>query len=146
MALRRRNRLRREGAKASIDMNSLIDLTFLLLVVFIVTLPTLEQKVDVKLPVGEAREQDSHDPRSLSITVKTVSGAKDGAAFYLDDRQMDLDAIRAELEQAIRDDPDASVVIRGDTEAAYGEIFKVVKVAHGCNVRNLGLAHAAQGD
>ena len=60
MSLRRRNHARREGAKANIDMNSLIDLTFLLLVVFIVTLPTLEQSVHIVLPVGktESRKDD----------------------------------------------------------------------------------------
>ena len=53
MSMRSRSRARREKAKANIDMNSLIDLTFLLLVVFIVTLPTLEQSVHIVLPTGK---------------------------------------------------------------------------------------------
>ena len=39
---RRKHKGRTEGAKANIDMNSLIDLTFLLLVTFILTIPALE--------------------------------------------------------------------------------------------------------
>ena len=47
----RRGRSRRaSGAKANIDMNSLIDLTFLLLVTFMVTIPALEQGVSILLP------------------------------------------------------------------------------------------------
>ena len=57
MSVRRRSRARREGTRANIDMNSLIDLTFLLLVVFIVTLPTLEQTVHIVLPVGKTESQ-----------------------------------------------------------------------------------------
>ena len=51
MSLRLRNRRRRaQRPGANIDMNSLIDLTFLLLVTFIVTLPALEQGVSIILP------------------------------------------------------------------------------------------------
>ena len=64
MSLRRRNRKRREGAKAAIDMNSLIDLTFLLLVVFIVTLPTLEQSVHIVLPVGKTESQNDEKKKN----------------------------------------------------------------------------------
>ena len=49
MSLRRR-RHRGDKPKAQVDMTSLIDLTFLLLVTFIVTLPALEQGVSIMLP------------------------------------------------------------------------------------------------
>ena len=55
MALGRRRR-RVERPKAQIDMNSLIDLTFLLLVTFIVTLPALEQGVSILLPQAKTDE------------------------------------------------------------------------------------------
>ena len=49
------SRLRRHGGRiggprASIDMNSLIDLTFLLLVTFMLTIPALEQGISIMLP------------------------------------------------------------------------------------------------
>jgi biopolymer transport protein ExbD len=50
MGHRRRRRSRSEKPKASVDMTSLIDLTFLLLVTFIVTLPALEGAIQIKLP------------------------------------------------------------------------------------------------
>ena len=46
---RRKHKGRTEGAKANIDMNSLIDLTFLLLVTFILTIPALEQDLLAKV-------------------------------------------------------------------------------------------------
>ena len=65
--MRRRARARREGAKAEINMNSLIDLTFILLVVFIVTLPTLEQSIHVLLPVGKTQKAQNDKKKVFSI-------------------------------------------------------------------------------
>ena len=79
MSMRRRGRARREGPSARIDMNSLIDLTFLLLVVFIVTLPTLEQSIHVMLPVGKTSKAQDDKKKTLSITVDST-----GAIFVGD--------------------------------------------------------------
>ena len=49
----RRRRQRGEKPKATVDMTSLIDLTFLLLVTFIVTLPALEQGISI-MQIGRA--------------------------------------------------------------------------------------------
>ena len=56
--MRRRRRVRGEKPKAAVDMTSLIDLTFLLLVTFIVTLPALEQGVSILLPREDGRTAD----------------------------------------------------------------------------------------
>lgn len=53
---RRSRRGRVGGARASIDMNSLIDLTFLLLVTFMLTIPALEQGITVLLPRAKDRK------------------------------------------------------------------------------------------
>ena len=132
MSLRRRRRLRRDGAKASIDMNSLIDLTFLLLVVFIVTLPTLEQTIRIMLPVGKAQKQDDKK-KILSVTVNS-----DGMMF-LGEMPVTLADLKVRLSQAVGEDPETSVVIRGDVRAKYDEVYKVVKTAKDCNVKHLGL-------
>ena len=50
MSRRSRRGARTGVGKASIDMNSLIDLTFLLLVTFILTIPALEQGISIMLP------------------------------------------------------------------------------------------------
>lgn len=134
MSLRRRNRARRESAKASIDMTSLIDLTFLLLVVFIVTLPTLEQSVPIVLPVGKSQSQkDEKKKKSLSVSVN-----REGQTF-LGEEPVTHESLRARLEKAISDDPETSVLIRGDVGAVYGDVYALVKLAKDCRVKHLGL-------
>lgn len=132
MSLRRRRHLRREGAKASIDMNSLIDLTFLLLVVFIVTLPTLEQTIHVALPVGKAQKQDDKK-KNFSVTIDSAG------KIFLGEMPVTQEDLKARLTQAVAEDPETSVVIRGDVRVGYGDVYNIVKVAKDCNVKHLGL-------
>ena len=132
MSLRRRGRSRRDGAKASIDMNSLIDLTFLLLVVFIVTLPTLEQTIHVALPVGKAQKQDDKK-KNFSVTIDSAG------KIFLGEMPVTQDDLKARLTQAVAEDPETSVVIRGDVRVGYGDVYNVVKTAKDCNVKHLGL-------
>ena len=134
MSLRRRNRARREGAKANIDMNSLIDLTFLLLVVFIVTLPTLEQSVHIVLPVGKTESQkDDKQPKNISVSID-----KQGKIF-LGEEPVTQDILKERLAKAVQEDPESNVLIRGDVGAAYGDVYSIVKIAKDCNVKHLGL-------
>lgn len=132
MRLRRRNR-RREGAKATVDMNSLIDLTFLLLVVFIVTLPTLEQSVHIVLPVGKTAKAQDEKKKNLSISID-----KDGKLF-LGEAPMTMESLKEKMSEAVASDPDVNVLIRGDVSANYGDIYAVVKTAKECNIKHLGL-------
>ena len=124
--------MRREGAKASIDMNSLIDLTFLLLVVFIVTLPTLEQTIHVALPVGKAQKQDDKK-KNFSVTIDSAG------KIFLGEMPVTQEDLKARLTQAVAEDPETSVVIRGDVRVGYGDVYSIVKTAKDCNVKHLGL-------
>ena len=134
MSLRRRNHARREGAKANIDMNSLIDLTFLLLVVFIVTLPTLEQSVHIVLPVGKTESQkDDKQPKNFTVSID-----KQGKIF-LGEKPVTREMLKERLVKAVQDDPESNVLIRGDVGAEYGDVYSIVKIAKDCNVKHLGL-------
>ena len=133
MSLRRRMRTRREGAKASIDMNSLIDLTFLLLVVFIVTLPTLEQSIHVLLPVGKTSKAQDDKKKTFSITVDSLG------KIFVGEAPTTRDDLKASLTKAVSEDPDVSVLVRGDVRVGYGDVYEVVKIAKDCNVKHLGL-------
>ena len=131
--MRRRARVRREGSKAEINMNSLIDLTFILLVVFIVTLPTLEQSIHVLLPVGKTEKAQNDKKKNFSITVDSIG------KIFIGEAPVTMEDLKARLAKAVADDPDVSVLVRGDVRVGYGDVYEVVKVAKDANVRHLGL-------
>ena len=133
MSLRRRKRARREGAKANIDMNSLIDLTFLLLVVFIVTLPTLEQSIHIMLPVGKVEKAQDDKKKVFSISVDSQG------KIFVGEAPTTADDLKSRLAAKIAEDPDLNVLVRGDVRVSYGDVYDVVKIAKDCNVKHLGL-------
>lgn len=132
MSMRRRGRARREGTRADINMNSLIDLTFILLVVFIVTLPALENVIHVHLPIGKTEKQK--ESKNIQVSVDMTGKIFDG------DRPVTRDDLKERLTKAIAENSETSVVIRGDIKSNYGDVYEVVKIARECNVKNLGLA------
>ena len=121
------------GRIAWINMNSLIDLTFILLVVFIVTLPTLEQSIHVLLPVGKTEKAQNDKKKNFSITVDSVG------KLFIGEAPVTMEDLKARLAKAVADDPDVSVLVRGDVRVGYGDVYEVVKVAKDANVRHLGL-------
>ena len=133
---RRRGRVRREGAKANIDMNSLIDLTFLLLVVFIVTLPTLEQSIHIMLPVGKVNKAQDDKKKTFAISIDA------GSKIFVGETPTTLDDLKAQLAAKLAEDPELSVLVRGDVRVSYGDVYNVVKIAKDCNVKHLGLVSA----
>ncbi len=115
-------------------MNSLIDLTFLLLVVFIVTLPTLEQSVHIVLPVGKTDTQ-KNDKKQKTLTVSIDKLGK----LFLGEEPVTQDVLRGRIAKAIAEDPETYVLSRGDVCAEYGDVDGIVKTAKDCDVKHLGL-------
>ena len=132
MPLRRR-RTRGEKPKAAVDMTSLIDLTFLLLVTFIVTLQALEQGITIKLPQAEADPLPEQDTKANVISVD-----KDGNIF-LDQRQLTIDDLERTLREMVARDPNVPVWVRGDESLSYGDVMNVVKVVYKCKVTKMAL-------
>ena len=132
MALRRR-RSRAEKPKASVDMTSLIDLTFLLLVTFIVTLPALEQGVTIQLPQAKADELPMKDRKANTVTVDALN------RVFLNNKAISTEELETTLMSMVREDPEVPVLVRGDERLEYGNIMRVVKILHKCKVRKMAL-------
>ena len=130
---RRRRHGRGERPKAAIDMNSLIDLTFLLLVTFIVTLPALEQGISIMLPQAKTDQLPTKDKKANVVTVD-----KDNRIFFRD-KPTTLDELETTLKAMAAEDPDVPVLVRGDERLDYGSVMNVVKVVYRCKVRRMAL-------
>ena len=122
MSRRGRRRGNFVESKASIDMNSLIDLTFLLLVTFMLTIPALEQGISIMLPRAKTDVLPSKNAKANTITVDVNN------KIYLNDAPITLDR-----------DADVPVLVRGDERLEYGAVMDVVKVVYKCQVKKMAL-------
>ena len=132
MSLRRRRR-RGEKPKAQVDMTSLIDLTFLLLVTFIVTLPALEQGISIMLPRAKTDELPTKNKKANTVTCRYPDG------YFLNDARVTLDELEQQLKAMAAEDPDVPVLVRGDERLEYGVVMEVVKIVYKCKIRRMSL-------
>jgi biopolymer transport protein ExbD len=130
---RRRRSSRFEKPRAQVDMTSLIDLTFLLLVTFIVTLPALEQGISIMLPQAKTDQLPMKDRKANVVTID-----KDNRLFFKD-KPTTLDELETVLKAMAAEDPDVPVLVRGDERLEYGSVMAVVKVVYKCKVRRMAL-------
>lgn len=128
-----RRRRRVERPKAQIDMNSLIDLTFLLLVTFIVTLPALEQGVSILLPQAKTDELPTKNGKANTVTVDSVG------RIFLNNKPTTSEELEATLKAMAEADPDVPVLVRGDERIDYGSVMNVVKIIYKCKIRKMSL-------
>ena len=99
---------------ADINITPLLDLAFVLLIIFVITTPLLEQGMNLNLPVGG--QQDSRKLEKQDI--RTVEVGTQGR-YMLNRQWMSLDQISAQLVTEHRLNPRLVVDIRGDENAAY---------------------------
>jgi biopolymer transport protein ExbD len=111
----------------------LLDLAFVLLVIFIITTTPLVNDLDLNLPTASRREKDP--PRKANfITVEA------GGRIHLNKKEVDLAALHQTLVGLRVDDPDLSVIVRGDSHTKYRQIRAVLDVCQQANVGKVDLA------
>ena len=131
---RRRSRSQGEKPKATVDMTSLIDLTFLLLVTFIVTLPALEQGIQSTLPAKKKTPALPHKQNKANeVTIDVHNN------IYLNKEPVTIEELAVRLRAMVDEDPDVPVLVRGDEALDYGSVMKVVKVLYDCKAYKMAL-------
>ncbi|HOX03556.1 MAG TPA: biopolymer transporter ExbD [Candidatus Paceibacterota bacterium] len=94
---------------SDINITPLLDLAFVLLIIFVITTPLLTQSIDLRLPPGGRTDRKQLDPRD----VRTIEISRDGQ-YRLDRRVFNLAQIEAELAETYRANPNLVVYIRAD--------------------------------
>ena len=128
---RERTGRQQRGRMSDPNMTPLIDLTFLLLITFIITFPMLEQGISIKLPRGKTEKIEQN--KSQAITV-----ALDGKVYF-NNREISADDLENELRQLAEQDPQPPVLVRCDERVEYGVLMKTLKLLHACKISRMAL-------
>ncbi len=120
----------RERRKPLLNITSLIDVLFLLLIFFMLSSTFIEHPaIQLDLPDAASAESARTDTLTLSITA-------DGA-LYLNDVATPVAALGGKLHAAVAADPDLSLILKADTTVDYGTVIHVIDVAKQAGVRHL---------
>lgn len=116
-----------------LNITPLLDLAFVLLVIFIITTTPVVNDLDLTLPTASKRQKDP--PRKANYITVEASGV-----LHLNKKQVELGALQQELVGLRVDDPDLSVIVRGDAKTKYRQIRAVLDVCQQANVVKVDLA------
>jgi biopolymer transport protein TolR len=122
---------------ADINVVPYIDVSLVLLIIFMVTTPLLQTGVDVSLPQAEAKMIDPNEP-PVVVTIKA------GGELFIDigdhkDQAISPDSLRDTVLTAIQNQPNRPVLIRGDQSVEYGKVIRVMAALKKAGVPSVGL-------
>src|SRR5690606_11176868 len=114
-------RRKRHSAMAEINVVPYIDVTLVLLIIFMVTTPLLVQGVQVDLPKASAKPVDKKEEEPLIVSID-----REGS-YYInlgaDPKQpVALENIQDQITKILRRKPDTEVFVWGDQNVPYGEV------------------------
>lgn len=113
---------------AGIDMTPLIDLTFILLIVFMVTAPAMQSRIKVPLFEGSGKV----DPKSAIIELN-----QDGQIVY-DNRTYTPTELTSALPQIMTEKQ--AFAVSADETRAYGEVVALMRILKAAGIENIDLA------
>jgi len=125
------------GAISGINVTPLVDVMLVLLVIFMVTAPMIEQGVTVSLPNAQGSAVASDEqPLVVSVTV-------DGQT-YLNDSRMALDELTDKIVAISKEKPRTVVYLRADRDASYGTVVAVIAALKAAGIAQLGMITQSQ--
>ena len=124
--MRHRRRLRGDDlpVRAEINVASLVDIAFVLLIIFVITAPMLQGGVEIDLPRGDVDPLDSSN-NPLFVTIQ-----RDGRVF-LEGTSMSMADFQQAFPQLARAGAFENVMIRGDSLVYYGAVMRVMETVKG---------------
>lgn len=115
-----------------INITPMLDLAYVLLVIFIIMTTASVQGIKVNLP--KASDTPSlAKPKTKAITIS------DTGQVYLDTYPVSLDELRTQLAAAKAAVPDLPVVVKGDTVVQYGKVMEVLDLLGQVGITQMGL-------
>ena len=136
---RRHKARRRHLPMSEINVTPFVDVMLVLLIVFMVTAPLLTVGVPIDLPETQAKQMEG-DSEPITVSIKA-----DGKIF-LQDEEVDADKLVTTLQAIAQNGLNERVFVRGDRNADYGTIMRVMGRLNSAGYKRIGLVTLEETD
>lgn len=133
MALAKRD----EGSKvnSNINVTPMVDVMLVLLIIFMVITPMLEQKVNVNLAVTQSAVAMDDASKQDAVTVAITRDSR----VYLGQDQTSIADLGTKVSDALQNKTDKTVYFRADQRAHYGTVEDAIDAVRTAGVEEIGL-------
>ena len=118
-----------------LNITPLLDLVFVLLVIFIITTPQMVNSLDINLPSGKLPPPTTNAPPKINRIL-----VDDAGQVFLNDQAVPDDKIREKLADLKVADPDPKIVVKGSDAVDYQHVIKVLDALQQLDITKVGLA------
>jgi len=122
----------------SINVTPMLDLAYVLLVIFIIMTTASVQGLNISLP------KPSNKPSTVKKEMRIVQ-VMPGGRLLLNGASVSLPQLESLLTSLRRRDPEFSLVVKGDPDVDYAHVVEIIDLAGRLNIANLGLVTAKIG-
>lgn len=122
-----------QAAIADINVTPFVDVCLVLLIIFMVVTPMLQEGVPVNLPVTENPEKTNETEKQLKVSVRA-----DGSV-YIGSLVVRQDQIESEMQKIYDEDPGRDIAVKGDRQVKYGSVLDVLRACREVGFQNVGL-------
>ncbi len=117
---------------AAINTTPLVDVMLVLLIIFLITIPVVTQSVQLQLP-RERNVPTQTKPENILLAV-----SKDGDVYWNTRKMPDIETVVKELKKESIKDPQPEVHIRGDQDARYETVGRLVVACQRAGIAKVG--------
>ena len=123
-----------------INISSLLDVMFILIIFFLATATFTEEERDIQvnLPQSAAAQSSTQAPKMIVINVR-----EDGT-YHVANQTMDIASLKNTLIEAISSNPDQKVMVRGDRNALHGNVANAISVCKQVGVHKTNIGYESK--
>ncbi len=128
-----RRRQDRRKSESEVNLTPMLDVVFIMLIFFIVTASFVKESgIEISRPGAATAVRKEKGNILIAISANDQ--------IWMNRRQVDPRALRANIERAHAENPQGAVVIQADKEAKTGLLVQVMDAARGAGVKDISLA------
>ncbi len=125
----------KKGPKSDINITPYIDILLVLLIIFMVITPVRQMDLDVKVPQSETTPDRPQAPDPSVIVVSVA----ENAAIAINQEPTDISALGPKLQEIYSARANKNMFISASPKLPYGDVVKVIDIAKGAGVGDIGL-------
>ena len=137
------------GLQSEINVTPMVDIMLVLLIIFMVVTPFLQQGITVPIPRDLRNpDEDQAINKETSVIVSVVCRPPDApqctpemTEYYLGKKKINLDELKSQVEKALanKKEEDKIVYVKSGVNVNYGEVVKVINAVREKGVDKIGL-------
>ncbi len=125
----------RDKIQSDINVTPLVDVCLVLLIIFMVVTPMLQQGIPLQLPETDNPDKKPENSSQKLITVEWATPPH----LYLDSKPLSKQDLQRTLDELFQRAPTSEIIIKADKRLKYGEVKDVMKMTKDSGFQNVGL-------